>query len=581
MNVRSCDLKIVLRSWAMILFFLPGLFTKAAFLPMTVSGKGNKTEAIPRDSTYSNPIIPGFNPDPSICRVGKDFYLATSSFEYFPGVPIYHSTDLVNWEMIGHVLQRASQLNLDSAECSGGIYAPTIRYNQGTFYMVTTLVGKGGGNFIVTAQNIKGPWSDPHWFKNAPGIDPSLFFDDDGKVYMSGNEKPEIKAWPGHNNIWIQELDLQKWQLIGEKRILVNGADFYNKGTSLDQNNPAFLAAIEGAHLYKKDGMYYPVFSHGGTGHNHAVSILRGKNITGPFESNPANPIITHRDLSKVYPITATGHADLVNTSEGDWWLVYLGKRPNDGEQFMLGRETFLSPVDWKGEWPVVNPKGKVGRSELVQVKPDLKGTIRDNNSFKDDFITTSLLPQWIFIRTPRTAWWSQTEHKSFLRIHLRPEKIIEKVNPSFIGKRMEHFNFSATAKMEFKPQLANEEAGIMIQRDRFYNLRLTLQNENGKNILKVILNNGPALKDSLIASSVVNSKKLILKVTGVGLVYSFSYSTNGNDWVVVKDKIDCTSNDFVKGGKWTGSFVGMYASSNGKPSTAFVDFDWFDYKNQ
>jgi len=558
----------------LFLFIFTGLQTQAT--PFR-SAKGTKVTG----SVYNNPIIPGFNPDPSICRVGKDFYLVTSSFEYFPGVPIYHSTDLVNWEMIGHALHRASQLNLDSSECSGGIYAPTIRYNKGTFYMVTTLVGKFGGNFIVTAQDIKGPWSDPHWIKNAQGIDPSLFFDDDGKVYFSGNEKPEIKVWPGQNNIWIQELDLTSWQLTGEKKILVNGADFYNKGTRLDDNNPGYLAAIEGAHLYKKDGWYYPVFSHGGTGHNHAVSILRGKSIDGPFESNPMNPIITHRDLSKTYPITATGHADLIDTPAGDWWLVYLGKRPNNGEQFMLGRETFLSPVDWKGQWPIVNPKGKVGRSEMIQTKPALKGIARDHNSFRDDFKTATLLPQWTFIRTPRAEWWSQTERKGFLRIHLRPEMITEKVNPSFIGKRMEHFNFSATTKMEFNPEGNNEEAGLMIQRDRFYNLRISMKKVDGKASLNVIMNNGSAVKESLLASTEVNVNKLFLKVTGVGLIYGFSYSVNGKDWVVVKDKIDCTTNDFVKGGKWTGSFVGVYASSNGETSTSSVDFDWFDYQKQ
>lgn len=531
------------------------------------------------NKTYANPIIPGFNPDPSICRVGKDFYLVTSSFEYFPGVPVYHSTDLVHWQMIGHALQRPSQLDLDGYEASAGIFAPTIRYDKGMFYMVTTLVSKGGGDFIVTAQNPAGPWSEPHWIKAAPGIDPSLFFDDDGKVYMSGNERAKDRVWEGQNNIWIQELDVKEWKLVGERRNLVVGADYYHKGSPIEAGNVNYLAAIEGAHLYKKGGVYYVAFSHGGTGQNHAVSVLKSKSIFGPYEENPANPILTHRDLSRTFPITTTGHADLVDTPNGDWWIVYLGKRPYEGEKFILGRETFLSPVDWSGDWPVVNPGRKVSRSELVQLKPALKASQADTARFHDDFNAPNLHPQWTFIRTPRSTWWSLTDRKGYLRIQLRPETIAEKVNPSFIGMRMEDMQFSASAKMEFAPDADNEEAGIMVERDRNYYLKFTLSVQNGKPVLKVMLKNGPATNEVLLASAEVNSTKLKLKISAHGLVYGFSYSINGRDWVTVKDQVDCSSNGFVAGGKWTGSFVGMYVSANGQPGKNHADFDWFDYQ--
>ena len=550
----------------------------AAAPGLAVPTEPPKNDLVLSENTYANPIIPGFNPDPSICRVGDDFYLATSSFEYFPGVPIYHSTDLVHWKMIGHALGRPSQLSLDDSECSGEIYAPTLRYHDGTFYMVTTLVG-GPGNFIVTAKNPAGPWSEPHWIAKSPGIDPSLFFEDDGKVYMSGNERPENKVWPGQNNIWIQELDMKEWKLVGEKRYLVVGADYYRKGSPIESGREGFLAAIEGAHLYKKDGAYYVTFASGGTGHNHAVSILRSSNLFGPYEENPDNPILTHRDLPNTFPITATGHADLVDDPAGNWWIVYLGKRPYQGENFILGRETFLSPVDWRGKWPVVNLGRTPGRSELVQLKPSLKPSPDDSSRLKDDFNAASLHPQWTFIRTPRSQWWSLSERNGFLRVPLRPETIADKANPSFIGIRIEDMVFSAAVKMEFKPESENEEAGLVVERDRNYFLKFTRSIQQGKAVLNVALKSGSTAAVENVGSCEVSETAVTLKVEAKGLIYSFSYSTNGTDWVTVKDQVDCTANGFIAGGKWTGTLVGMYASSNGQPSKNHADFDWFEYR--
>ncbi|VGO13662.1 Non-reducing end alpha-L-arabinofuranosidase BoGH43A [Pontiella desulfatans] len=373
------------------------------------------------ENTFENPIIPGFNPDPSICRVGEDYYLVNSTFEYFPGVPVYHSTDLANWKLIGHALHRPSQLDLDKYGCSKGIFAPTIRYHDGVFYMITTLVGRNVGNFIVTATDPAGPWSEPHFIKNAPGIDPSLFFDDDGKVYISGNTKPKEKLWSSHNAIWLQELDVKTWKLVGEKTIIFDAGDYRGKGTSLDKGSEHYLNAAEGSHVYKKDGFYYHLFSLGGTGHNHAVAMMKSATVTGPYEMDPTSPFLTHRDLSRTHPITTTGHADLVETQDGDWWMVYLGKRPNDGVRFMLGRETFISPVDWKGEWPIVNPDRKVGRSELVQMKQaGLKESKNGVNDFRDDFSESKLNPHWTFKRTPRTQWWSLDAKKGFMQLQSR-----------------------------------------------------------------------------------------------------------------------------------------------------------------
>ena len=309
--------------------------------------------------TFRNPILPGFYPDPSICRVGEDYYLINSTFEYFPGLPIFHSRDLVHWRQIGHVLTRPSQLNLDGIRPSGGLYAPTLRCHQGTFYVINTMIdGKAErGNFIVTAPDITGPWSDPHWIDDAPGIDPSLLFDDDGRAWYVGNRHAPLAGHPDHCEIWLQELDLQTFQLLGEKIVLWDGA--------LKMANWA-----EGPHIYKINGLYYLMIAEGGTAHEHSVTIARSAQITGPYEPNLRNPILTHRHLGLNFPIVGTGHADLVETQAGEWWLVCLAMRPYDGYFYNLGRETFLTPVQWEDGWPVVNPG--VGHVELESPAPNL-----------------------------------------------------------------------------------------------------------------------------------------------------------------------------------------------------------------
>lgn len=536
--------------------------------------------------TYANPIISGFNPDPSICKAGKDYYLVTSSFEYFPGVPVYHSTDLVNWKMIGHVLDRPSQLNLDSVNSSGGIFAPCIRYNKGTFYMVTTLIGKGGGDFICTATNPAGPWSEPHFIKGAPGIDPDLLFDDDGKVYMSGTFKPAEKVWSGQNTIWTQEIDLVKWELVGERHTNCNSADFYSTENPLKADNVNYLNAMEGPHIYKKDGTYYFTCSIGGTGQNHAFVMLRSKNIFGPWEINPKNPLITHRDLPTNYPITATGHADLVQIQNGDWAIVYLGKRTiQDGNlrsRVILGRETFMSPVDWSGEWPIVNPKGKVGRSELEQIKPNLpEAPVVDKSYLMEDFNAATLHPQWNFLRTPRTEWWSLSDKKGFLRLKLRPEMLSQKANPSFICKRQEHADFTVTTKMSFNPTCDDEEAGIAIAREMNCYLKYTVKRENNNLILKVAMRDSKTTFDSVLAQTTVSTGNLYLKMKVSGLEHTFSYSADGIKWTNLKQNMDLSDTQFVHGAKYTGPMVGMYVSSNGKPSASYADFDYFYYAKQ
>ena len=423
-------------------------------------------------STFRNPVIPGFYPDPSVCRVGEDYYLVTSTFEYFPGVPIFHSRDLVNWRQIGHVLERPSQLDLDGIRPSGGIYAPTIRYHDGLFYTITTNVGKGG-NFLVTARDPAGPWSDPHWLSDAPGIDPSLFFDDDGRAYYTGNRIPPAgERFPGHREIWLQELDLMNMQLIGERVGLWDGAC-------------AGAVHAEAPHLYKIDGAYYLMIAEGGTGYNHAVTIARSEEVRGPYRGNPRNPILTHRHLGLDYPVVNTGHADLVQTQNGEWWMFALASRPRGGYYRNLGRETFLAPVRWEDGWPVVSPG--TGRIESEYAVPDLPEHRWPAPPACDHFDRPEPAPCWNFLRTPRETWWSLTERPSHLRLRLRPAMLSEWANPSCFLRRQQHHEFTLRAAMEFTPAGEREEAGLVLIQNNDFHFRLVYGLRDGQAAVTLI----------------------------------------------------------------------------------------------
>lgn len=266
----------------------------------------------------NNPILGGFYPDPSICRVGEDFYLVNSSFGYAPGIPIFHSRDLAHWEQLGNVLERDTQLRLDHQEISRGIFAPTIRYHDGVFYVITTNVSYGG-TFLVTASDPAGPWSDPYELgEGAAGIDPSLFFDDDGRCYYVGTRpNPDGTRYDGDWEIWVQELDLDAMRLVGGSMAIWKGAAKH---------------AIwpEGPHLYKKDGYYYLLIAEGGTELAHSICMARSRQLFAWFEGCPRNPVFTHRHLGHNYPVICAGHGDLFDDSDGNWYLVLLASRACD-----------------------------------------------------------------------------------------------------------------------------------------------------------------------------------------------------------------------------------------------------------
>jgi xylan 1,4-beta-xylosidase len=518
---------------------------------------------VPR--TFRNPILPGFYPDPSICRVGEDYYLVNSTFEFFPGLPIHHSRDLVHWRPVGHALTRPSQLNLDGIRASGGLYAPTIRHHDGVFYVINTLMDglKEKGNFIVTAPRIEGPWSDPFWLNDAPGFDPSLLFDDDGRAWFVGNHHQPEGAYFGYCEIWLQELDLKAMQLTGPKYTLWDGA--LKRATW-----------SEGPHLVKVNGMYYLLTAEGGTQQDHAVSIARSQKITGPYEGNPRNPILTHRNLGREYPIVGTGHADLVDTPSGEWWMVLLAMRPYGGYFYNLGRETFLTPVVWEDGWPVVNPG--IGRVEFEGRAPDLPEQRWPAPPACDHFDSPALGLQWDFLRTPREEFWNLTERPGHLRLRLRPQNLSELANPSFVGRRQQHINFSARAALEFTPRAGHECAGLVLLQNNDFHFRFVVSLEKEPAISLIKREKGV---ETVLAKLSIPSGRIFFKVSAIDQEYSFYVATEPEKWQPVAEAVDGRVLSTPVAGGFIGAYIGMYASSNGQPSGNFADWDWFEYAGE
>ena len=525
-------------------------------------------ETQPKSETYRNPIISGFAPDPSICRSGDDYYLINSTFEYFPGIPVYHSTDLVNWKLIANALHDINQnIVMDSINSSAGIHAPTIRYHKELFYIIATNNLNGEMiNFIMTAEDPNGPWSNAYILKDAPGIDPSLFFDDNGKVWYTGSHVPPDPEFDGQSEIWMQELDLNQMQLVGDKYYLTRG---FSGGTW-----------AEGPHIYKHENYYYLMIAEGGTLHNHAVTISASKTITGPYIANARNPILTHRHLSLNHPIIAVGHGDLVQTKENEWYMVALGFRPIDNKYKNLGRETFLIPVVWETEpywwkdekvsWPVCSPK--TGKVEFEYSVPFPRTKQVNINNFYDSFDHPKLNVEWNFRRTPTSSFHSINDQFGFLRLSLKRGFISEQGQYSFIGIRQRHFKMEAKTKMKFNPS-GDEEAGIIIiQNDRSAYV-MSLAEE------RIQLHHFFHGADSLLANHSYKHSTVFFNVSSDYLDYDFSYSQDGNNWVSLFNNVDGSKlSPESSGWTYTGVYIGLYGSSNGSTSNNYADFDWFQY---
>lgn len=526
--------------------------------------------------TYTNPILAGFYPDPSICRAGDDYYLVNSSFAYYPGLPLFHSKDLVNWKQIGHAMNRPEQLVLDGAGVSRGLFAPAITYHNGLFYIVCTLIDKGG-NFVITANDPKGPWSDPVWLRNANGIDPSLFFDDNGKLYIVFNSIPpgNKSLHNGHRTIRMFELDPKTYKVISEEKLLVNG------GTDMAKK-PVW---IEAPHFFKKDGWYYLICAEGGTGYNHSEVVFRSRSVEGPFISYEKNPILTqrHLDTTRKFPITTTGHADFVKTKDEKWYAVFLGCRPYEGDYYNLGRETFMAPVTWKDGWPVILEGNEEVKYQYTVPMPALTKKIANSFSgnilYRDEFNQTELNHRWIFLRTLREKWYSLSEKKGFLSVRLRPETCMQKMNPSFVAHRQQNLQCSATTSLQFSATSENEKAGLTIFQNETHFYYLCQSVENNKPVAQLFKSNKDSMQLLASAPLTENSKEIQLKIEAATDTYSFYYATGDNNWKLLKKDLDGKFLSTKVAGGFVGSVFALYATSSGKESSNKAYFNWFDYK--
>jgi xylan 1,4-beta-xylosidase len=534
---------------------------------------------------YSNPILSGFYPDPSIVRVGTDYYLVNSTFSYFPGIPVMHSKDLVNWTLIGHVITRTSQIDFTGKGVSRSIFAPTIRYHKGIFYVSCTMID-GKGNFVVTATNPAGPWSDPHWLP-FNGIDPSLYFDEDDKCYITYNSiPPDNKSlYDGHRTIRINEFDYKNFKVLGENKILVNG------GTDITKK-PSW---IEGPHIVKKVDYYYLISAEGGTGAGHSVVAFRSKNIYGPYESYAHNPILTQRHLKskRKHPITSTGHADLVELPDGRWQAVFLGTRPYEDDYFNTGRETFLTPVEWKDEWPILNLNYNEVQYQYPLPLPEKKNNRNSsrysgNFAYIESFNNKTLLKDWIFLRNVKQQWYNLAARKGYLTIDLRPETLAGNGNPSYIARRQQHSTFTASTAFSFTATAHNEKAGVacFINEDHFYLIcKSKLDNQDVIELFQSTKNKADSTTMALLASQILPAGKqgtTQVKVQADGDKYSFYFRTTTPAWNLLKADVDGKFlSTKVAGGfasNFVGCTIGLYATSLGKASSNKASYDWFEY---
>ncbi|UCE95083.1 MAG: glycoside hydrolase family 43 protein [Flavobacteriaceae bacterium] len=532
-------------------------------------------------ASFLNPILPGGYPDPSICRVGDTFYLVNSSFEYFPGLPIHKSRDLINWELIGHGLHRKEQcieeVNLVNVQSDGGIHAPTIRYNKGTFYIITTNVYYHQDtkttdfvNFIITAKDPAGPWSEPHVLEGAPGIDPDLFFDEDGRAWYVGTHAPDKPNFPGEGEIWLQEIDLENWKLKGERSFLWRGA--------------CGGVWAEGPHMYKKDGRFYLMIAEGGTSYNHAMMIAVSDEIRGPYVPNDRNPIMTSRHLSYDNWVHSTGHADLVELEDGRWYMVALGIRGDENRGSNMGRETFLLPVQWerepyewkeiKYEWPVIAPKsGRVERFNPVV----FEGTSQKrDNSFIDFFDKPDLDLAWNFRRVPLEGMYFLDSEKGKLVLYTQKESIKERGRASLMGFRQTESDFEYKAKMEFNPVKKGSEAGVLIiQKDNNYISYTLIKRGNALWIqLKLV---SPDTGTSILKEMRMDRKfeDIIFKIESTDHQYHYSFSLDGRNF----ELFHSSEAGLVLSRKYTGANLGIYATGNGNKNMEKAVFDWVVYK--
>jgi len=519
-----------------------------------------------------NPIMAGFYPDPSITRVGDDYYLVNSTFAYFPGIPVLHSKDLKNWKQIGNVIERPSQMNFLGDQTSRGLFAPSINYWKGTYYVTCTLIDRKG-NFVVTAKDPAGPWSDPVWLPQVKGIDPSLFFDTDKAYIVYNNDAPGNRPlYPGHRTIRTFEFDPVQLKVIGDEIQLVNGGVDISK-------KPVW---IEGPHIFKRQQYYYLCAAEGGTSVNHSQVVFRSASPTGPYVPYEHNPILTQRNLdpNREHPITSAGHAELVEGPDGKTYAVFLAVRPYEGNFYNTGRETFIAPVKWQDGWPIINPD-KQGieytyQADFKEVKQKDANPTSGNFAYRIKF-EDKLAPELLFLRTRDTSWY-KLDKGSGLTMNLKAETCMGKGNPAFIGKRQQHQNAVAITELSFNTNKDNEKAGLLIFQGENNFYYICKSTDQGKPVVQLYKGNSTLQKMELVTQTPIKDTKLQLKIEAKAAQYDFYYSIPGKKWNLLKKDMDGKFLSTETAGGFVGSLFALYATSSGVDSKNSARFSWIDY---
>lgn len=522
----------------------------------------------------NNPILPGFNPDPSICRVGDNYYIATSTFEWFPGVQIHHSKDLVNWELVKRPLKRTSQLDMIGNNDSCGVWAPCLTYSNNKFWLVYTDVKQTNGcykdtpNYIVTCDRIDGEWSDPVYI-NSSGFDPSLFHDDDGKKYfLNMVYDHRFKDDRRFYGICIQEIEGESLSLIGKPTLLT-------KGTNIGKS--------EGPHIFKHNEYYYLVLAEGGTSYDHCVSIMRSKQVLGPYEGHPENPILTSDNENST--LQKAGHGDIFETYDGNWYMVHLCSQPIFDKEISdlvdrycpLGRETAIQEIYWENNWPYVL-EGRDPSNNIMSLQNIKKIVSKDIFEHFDEQLWNNCFQTLRGSLSPK--YYSLTERKSHLRLYGN-QSLSSRFEKSMIAKRWESLNFNVEIKVDFNPSSFQQSAGIVnyYNCDNFTACGITYDEELGKCIEVFEVNNSEYnlyeklsinAFDEVTINSIVNGKKynyeIVIEAKVVLKTKQFHSGKLSDDYIGLRTNAN-----------FTGAFVGIYCYDMTGQKT-FADFDYFKY---
>lgn len=534
-----------------------------------------------------NPVLSGFHPDPSILRVKDDYYIATSTFEWFPGVQINHSKDLVHWDLLGYPLTRVSQLNMIGEEDSCGVWAPCLSYDKGRFYLIYTdvksFIGsfKDTHNYLVTAENIHGPWSEPIYL-NSSGFDPSLFHDRDGRKYLV-NMVMDHRSYSASKfaGIVLQEYSEAERKLVGPKKVIFKGSH---------------LGVTEGPHLYWKDGYYYLMTAEGGTGYHHAVTVARSRNIDGPYEVAPNTPMLTSRYFP-THELQKAGHGSLVETPDHQWYLAHLCSRPVGQERrCILGRETAIQKVKWVEDWPVLEDGTCLPQMEVAapmagnQKNNTEEGKVRDGVEakeidmsgpwFYEDFDGDTWSLHLQSLRIPLDDRASLTDRPGWLRLY-GAESLNSHFTQSLLGCRQQSFYMEAETKVEFQPENFKQMAGLAYYYNTqcYYYLHITWDDQFGR-ILSIIKNDlGKGSYPIGMGVSIPEKGPVWLKPTTRKETAQFSYALDGENYREIGEPLDATilSDDYFDQtghGMFTGAFVAICCQDTSGERKA-ADFDW------